>query len=528
MKRRVNLSVVFNLCLILSLVSVPLSGADSEIKPLTATASSQVGGWGPANAVDGNLDSVWWGGFNWGDGNWWIKLDCKKEYQLNKISIWWDSSYGAKNYDIQTSSDGINWHTEYSGLDSSNVSNPVSYSLSRAACYVRIYINKSKSFYLQIHEIKLYAAPAVNQPPTATASVDKASGTAPLTVKFSGSGADPDGAIAGYSWNFGDGSTSGQQNPTHTYTTPATRTATLTVTDNDGAKATAALAITVAEPANQRPTATISANLVSGPAPLTINFTGSGTDPDGIIASYSWNFGDGETSSQQNPSHTYTTPATCTVVLTVTDNDGATKTASLPITVNEPPNQLPTASASANLVSGPAPLTINFTGSGTDPDGIIASYSWNFGDGETSSQQNPSHEYADAGTYIAALIVTDDKDASATDNLTISVSLPIGGIPRLIRFQALLEDKQENPLNGDFKLTFRIYDKETSGGPLWQEIQPGVSVEEGVLDVKLGSVNELNLLFDKPYWLGVEVESDGEMTPRFDFTTVPYAYNSAQ
>jgi PKD repeat protein len=87
-------------------------------------------------------------------------------------------------------------------------------------------------------------------------------------------------------------------------------------------------------PANTPPTAALGANPQSGIVPLAVSFTGSGTDPDGTIAGYAWNFGDGTTATQQNPAHTYTAPGAYTARLTVTDNGGATGTAAATITAN--------------------------------------------------------------------------------------------------------------------------------------------------------------------------------------------------
>lgn len=88
-----------------------------------------------------------------------------------------------------------------------------------------------------------------------------------------------------------------------------------------------------------------------------------------------------------------------------------------------PSNQPPVALAQANLTSGKAPLTVSFSSSSSyDPDGNITSYSWNFGDGTTSSQPNPSHAYQSAGSYTATLTATDDKGAIGTTSLTIKVS----------------------------------------------------------------------------------------------------------
>jgi PKD repeat protein len=88
-----------------------------------------------------------------------------------------------------------------------------------------------------------------------------------------------------------------------------------------------------------------------------------------------------------------------------------------------PANQAPTAVASANPTSGEAPLAVQFSGDGsTDPDGIIVAYAWDFGDGGTSSEANPSYIYAAAGIYQALLTVTDDDGATDSVQVTIDVT----------------------------------------------------------------------------------------------------------
>jgi len=88
------------------------------------------------------------------------------------------------------------------------------------------------------------------------------------------------------------------------------------------------------------------------------------------------------------------------------------------------PNQPPVAAASATPTSGPAPLTVNFSSAGSsDPDGSIASYSWNFGDGSAASNSaSPSHVYQNAGNFTAVLTVTDNRGATATASVPISVT----------------------------------------------------------------------------------------------------------
>jgi PKD repeat protein len=262
---------------------------------------------------------------------------------------------------------------------------------------------------------------APNQPPVASASANFTSGEAPLTVSFTGTGTDSDGTVSSYAWAFGDGTTSSTQNPSHTYSAVGTYTATLTVTDDDGATANATVSISVYAP-NQPPVASASGTPLTGESPLSVSFTGSGTDSDGSIAAYAWDFGDGATSSAQNPLHTYNTAGTYTATLTVTDDNDATGNATVSITVYAP-NQPPVASASGTPPTGESPLSVSFNGSGTDSDGSIAAYAWDFGDGATSSAQNPLHTYNTAGTYTATLTVEILKQAIQADGETLAIRI---------------------------------------------------------------------------------------------------------
>lgn len=163
-----------------------------------------------------------------------------------------------------------------------------------------------------------------------TASVDK------LSVAFDGSGStDDDGTITSYAWDFGDGSTSTAQKPSHTFGSAGDQTVKLTVTDNDGASDS--ITKTVTTTSNAKPKADFTFDVDD----LAVAFDGSSSsDSDGTIASYSWDFGDGSTSTQQKPDHTYATDGDKTVVLTVTDNDGATDSVSKTVTVTAPSGPL--------------------------------------------------------------------------------------------------------------------------------------------------------------------------------------------
>jgi len=157
-----------------------------------------------------------------------------------------------------------------------------------------------------------------------------------------------------------------------------------------------------------------------------INFSSNGSiDTDGSIASYSWNFGDGTTSTLINPSHSYATADTFTVSLTVTDNLGLTHTASTTATTTTT-NQAPTVVINGPY-SGDTDVAVSFSSSGSsDADGSIASYSWDFGDGTTSTQANPDHTYTAANSYTISLSITDNQGLteSATTTATINGTTP--------------------------------------------------------------------------------------------------------
>ncbi len=155
---------------------------------------------------------------------------------------------------------------------------------------------------------------------------------------------------------------------------------------------------------------------------LILTCTDTSTDPDGFIVAWNWSFGDGGTSTARNPSHTYSASGTYTVTLTVTDDDDATDTASADVTVSAAiPNDPPVASFSYT-VDG---LTVTCTDTSTDSDGFIVARNWSFGDGDTSTAQNPIHTYTASGTYTITLTVWDDDYAMDSDIATVTVSAPL-------------------------------------------------------------------------------------------------------
>jgi PKD repeat protein len=153
---------------------------------------------------------------------------------------------------------------------------------------------------------------------------------------------------------------------------------------------------------------------------LTCTFTDKSKDADGNIASWQWDFGDGQSSSDQNPSHSYGKAGLYHVTLTVTDNDGAPNSKTHDANPTAPPNQPPAAEFTWSCTG----LACTFTDGSSDSDGTIASWSWEFGDGTSSTSQNPSHSYVAGGTYHVNLTVTDNAGAGQSMQHDVTVTPP--------------------------------------------------------------------------------------------------------
>jgi len=260
----------------------------------------------------------------------------------------------------------------------------------------------------------------VNQPPTADPTASTTTGTAPLTIDFTAGATDVDGTVVTHAWDFGDGSTSSVADPSHVFESPGTYDVILTVTDDDGAGTTSA-PITVEVVADQAPVVDAYADPVAGRAPLVVTLRGDDAfDPEGGPLSYRWTLDGNEVGATQDVTVTITELGAHVAELTVTDPGGQTASDAVSITVEA--NQAPTADIVASSASGTAQSPVAFDGSGsTDPNGDQLSYHWDFGDGTSASGVQVEHAYAEAGTYTAALTVS-DGELSDTAQVTITVA----------------------------------------------------------------------------------------------------------
>lgn len=223
----------------------------------------------------------------------------------------------------------------------------------------------------------------VNPSPTSSFTTTN---TSPNTIAFTNTST---GSPTSYLWNFGDGTTSTEENPTHVFTTDGIYTISLTAINDCGSQ-TSSHDVTIS---GNAPTANIivspSNNICIG---QTVNFT---ADVSANTQSVAWIFEGGSpaTSTDNNPSVVFTTVGSHNVTLTAVNGPSSTN-ANTVITVQ--PNPI------SEFASGTDGLTANFTNTSTN----VTSYSWDFGDGGVSSATNPSHTYLADGTYNVCLIVS--------------------------------------------------------------------------------------------------------------------------
>jgi PGF-pre-PGF domain-containing protein len=216
--------------------------------------------------------------------------------------------------------------------------------------------------------------------------------------------------------DFGDNSpASSTANVVHTYAKSGVYKVNLTVA-NEISSDSMVQKITVIQATP--PSADFTSNCTEGSRPLNIAFKDIST---GLPDSWSWNFGDGNTSADKNPVHTYSSDGVYTVTLKVMNSKGSNSTQKINyITVSTKP---PLSSFYSNITSGNIPLTIQFTDTST---GSPASWNWNFGDGTNSTEQNPMHIYFSAGTYDVTLVVS---NANGSTSKTAAITACENGDP---------------------------------------------------------------------------------------------------
>ena len=329
------------------------------------------------------------------------------------------------------------WQWDFADGTTSNEQNPIHVYAAGGTYNVRLTVaNSSGASDFIDQAVTVVAPPTATLEPTATNTDVPATATEvppdalysfvvdpvnPLAVQFFDQSTGP---VTFWQWDFGDGSTSNEQNPIHVYAAGGTYNVRLTVANFSGTPDFLDQAVTVVAPptATPEPSATNTevppvANFTFAPVggdPLTIQFTNQST---GNIGYYEWNFGDGSGVNEQNPIHTFPTPGTYNVRLFVATSadPGAPSAETTQVVTIETPL---TASFSFAPVEG-SPQSIQFSDLSS---GNIAFRQWDFGDGTTSNEQSPLHAYAAGGDYTVRLTVSDPSGAFDTDEQLVSVT----------------------------------------------------------------------------------------------------------
>lgn len=261
---------------------------------------------------------------------------------------------------------------------------------------------------------------------------------APAEATFDASNsADLDGQIVSYAWEYGDGETGLGENTTHTYTTQGTYVVTLEVLDDQGASDEAQANVEILAPPAPNTTPPEASFTFTPSHPTTdelIHFDASSSnDPASLrpkaIVSYAWSFGDGESSSGEQTQHAYQQAASYVVTLKLTDNDGAQALERQTVLVTSPDPSAPVASFSFSPEDPIIGEEVTFDAEDSyDPAGLtaksIASYTWDFGDEETTSGKTATHIYMMPGEYEVTLTVTDNEGAVGTAQNTVEVGVP--------------------------------------------------------------------------------------------------------
>jgi PKD repeat protein len=232
------------------------------------------------------------------------------------------------------------------------------------------------------------------KPPVATFTSDVVTGVVPLLVQFTDlSTENPNQWL----WEFGDGTTSDIQNPSHIYQIAGTFDVKLTAKNPAGSNQTTESYFIIVKPLGNAPVAEFTALPRQGAAPLTVDFIDQTSNNPTI---WKWSFGDGASNTERNPTFTYQTPGNYTVKLEVKNDFGEDVVVKDNyITVN-PGGTAPVADFSGTPTSGKSPLVVSFTDLSTNTP---TTWLWNFGDGSSSTEKNPSYTYQNPGTYTVNL-----------------------------------------------------------------------------------------------------------------------------
>lgn len=319
--------------------------------------------------------------------------------------------------------------------------------------------------------------------PKASFNVIGNGGTAPCSILFENTSVKN----TRNEWDFGDGTTSLEKNPSHIYTKGGTYDIKLTVR-GDGGNDVVTKQILIQDEAiiPILPTCDFTFTPNGGERPCTIVFTNLSTN----ATSYLWDFGDGSSSTEENPTHEYTISGNILIALTSINSDGE-KTKTKSIVIAEP--LTPIANFTFTPATGQAPCIVTFTNTSTN----YTSVHWNFGDGQTSTVENPIHNYINPGNYQITLTAINSTIQSTKEKIIIISKKPTPNFT-----YSFENDNQNAPTNVIFTNTTQEYGLNTSymwdfgDGNYSSEKDPNHQfLNPGVYQIKLTATNDYGSLF---------------------------------
>lgn len=211
-----------------------------------------------------------------------------------------------------------------------------------------------------------------------------------------------------YSWDFGDGNMSNEESPKHIYENPGTYSVELVATSDLGSVASYDALVTI----HPLPSATMVMDNVCNGTPT--QFTNLSSISGGSMT-YSWDFGDSNTSTEYQPSHLYDTAGTYSVQMIAASNYSCVDTTTNTVSVFALPE---TGFMNDTVCEG---NSTTFTDTTSISSGSITEYEWNFGDGQNSIEQNPSYLYLNPGSYTATLKTTSDNGCVVSASQVVTV-----------------------------------------------------------------------------------------------------------
>ena len=307
----------------------------------------------------------------------------------------------------QSTGSPFSWNWDFGNGQLSSIRNPVVYYTQPGVYTVRLIVKNAFGVDEEVKTSLITVTPASN----ASFSANLTTACAPATIQFTDQSTTPPGAgaITSWKWDFGDGNTSTQQNPTHTYTSTGFYTVSLQITNSTGCQSFSSIGryirivngiaadFTVSQPGTCRP-------------PFLINFTDQSSGPGNLT--YSWTFGNGNPGSTlKNPTSTYAAAGNYNVQLDVQSDLGCRGSITKNISItgkttnfNIPPSICIGQTVTFQNNSNPAPV----------------SSTWDFGDGTTSSQINPSKTFLSGGTFPVTLL---NNYGNCVDSVTQNVTV---------------------------------------------------------------------------------------------------------